>query len=174
MRSAHVSRWSVNIKCVHSCDKEDSKHKTENTVNNTEWDELALALVLQHQVQAHGWKTLQVPQTEWGQRSKSLRKLQGTCSASKQFFECSTLPMPHQQEVSQEFAFHQCRVQRVAPCLLDDILRCPFGHPPACFVDQALPDSLELRVAPVLLIGSVGLLGSCCCLLLQISNIVAN
>ena len=113
-------------------------------------------------------ETLQVPQTEWVKEANHYGNFRARAR------QANNSSRPHQQEVSQECAFHQCRVQRVAPCLLDDILRCPFGHPPACFVDQALPDSLELRVAPVLLIGSVGLLGSCCCLLLQISNLVAN
>ena len=68
-----------------------------------------------------------------------------------------------------------CCMLRVAPCLLDQILFRPSGHPPICYVDQALPDSLELRVAPFLLIGLVGLVGSCCCSLLhQNSNLFAN
>ena len=68
-----------------------------------------------------------------------------------------------------------CRMLRVALCLLDPILRCPSGHPRTCFVDQALPDSLEVQVDPFLLIGLVGLVGSCCRLLLhQNSNLSVN
>ena len=40
-----------------------------------------------------------------------------------------------------------CCMPRVAPCLLDQVLCCPFARPPICLVDQALPDSLESRVA---------------------------